>query len=482
MNDKKYLTKRNVFGFAAGGFGQNLIIGTVNSYLLYFYTDVFRIGLVATSVLMMVARIFDALNDPVMGTIVDKTHSKLGKLRVYLAATPIPLMILTIAVFLAPQISQAGKVVYASFTYILWGITYTICDIPFWGLPSVMTPNPDERVKFITFSRLFHSIGGALPLLLLPVSEMIFGEKTTEAYVAMAVFAGVVGAGLFSSAFFFTEERVVQKGSHPSVKDCFRYLVKNKPLRTVVVANVAGFTRAIAISAGLYIATYLAPDAPDFLPASAINTIMAAGWGVTGFIGMLFTPKLLEKADYRKIYLLCCAAGLGAMIIMIILGLAIGYSMYLFLIVFTLMGLPYGVVCNLNYAMIAESIDYIEWKEGKRTEGISVSMQTFMNKMMTALQGALIPIVLLIIGFVTPTDEIPEPTQTEGAITGLFLMVSLLPALGWILNAAVISRYTLVGKERERMYEELRARHEAEALIVDTDTGEANPVSTEESI
>lgn len=460
-NDKKYLTKSNVFGFAAGGFGQNLIIGTVNSFILYFYTDIFRIGLVATSVLMMVARIFDALNDPVMGTIVDKTDSKLGKLRPYLAATPIPLMILTIAVFCTPNFSLAGRIAYASVTYILWGITYTVCDIPFWGLPSVMTPNPEERVKFITFSRLFHGIGGSLPLLVLPISELIWGEKSSGAYLAAAVFAGVVGAGLFSTAFFCSKERVISADKHPSVADCFRYLIKNKPLRTVVVSNVAGFTRAIAISAGLYIATYLAPDAPDFLPASLINTIIAAGWGVAGFIGMLFTPKLLQKADYRKIYLICCALGIAAMILMIILGFTVGYSIYMFVIVFTLMGLPYGIVCNLNYAMISESIDYIEWKEGRRTEGISVSMQTFMNKMMTALQGALIPLFMLIIGFVTPTDEVPSPPQTETAITGLFILVSVFPALGWIINAILVSRYTLVGEERKRMYAELRLRHEA---------------------
>ena len=216
-----------------------------------------------------------------------------------------------------------------------------------------------------------------------------------------------------------------------------------------------------SISAGLYIATYLAPDAPDFLPASLINTIIVAGWGVAGFIGMLFTPKLLQKADYRKIYLICCALGIAAMILMIILGFTVGYSIYMFVIVFTLMGLPYGIVCNLNYAMISESIDYIEWKEGRRTEGISVSMQTFMNKMMTALQGALIPLFMLIIGFVTPTDEVPSPPQTETAITGLFILVSVFPALGWIINAILVSRYTLVGEERERMYTELRLRHKA---------------------
>ena len=466
-NDKKYLTKKNVFGFAGGGFGQNLIIGTVNSYLLYFYTDIFRIGYLATTVLMMTARIFDALNDPVMGTIVDKTHTKIGKLRPYLAATPLPLMILTIAVFCTPELSQAGKIAYASVTYILWGLTYTVCDIPFWGLPAVMTPNPDERVKFITFSRLFHGIGGALPMLTLPIAEIFLGSKTENAYLAIAIFAGVVGAGLFSTAFFFSKERVVQDGPHPTVKQTFGYLFKNKPLRTVVLANILGFARAIAISAGMYIATYLAPDAPDFLPTSMINTLIAAGWGVAGFVGMLFTPALLRKTDYRKIYLICCAAGIGAMALMIILGFTVGYSVYMFVIIFTIMGLPYGIVCNLNYAMISESIDYIEWKEGRRTEGISVSMQTLMNKMMTALQTTVIPLFLMLVGFIEPTDANPEPLQEESAITGLFVMVSVLPAVGWILNALLISRYTLIGEERKRMYEELAARHNAEESVAE---------------
>lgn len=134
--DKLYLTKTNKVSFAVSGFGQNLIIGFVNSYILFFYTDVFLIGAAPAGILMMVARIWDAANDPVMGTIVDKTRSKWGKMRPYILFISLPLALSTAALFIVPSgMGQTGKIVYAYITYILWGMIYTICDVPFWDWP-----------------------------------------------------------------------------------------------------------------------------------------------------------------------------------------------------------------------------------------------------------------------------------------------------------------------------------------------------------
>ena len=160
---KKYLTKTNIASFALAGFGQNLIIGFVNSYILFFYTDVFLIGAAPAGVLMIISRIYDAVDDPLMGTIIDKTRTKWGKMRPYILFTILPLIISTASLFfMPPGLGQTGKIIYAYITYILWGMIYTVSDVPFWGLASAMTPNPTERISFISTSRLVHSIGGAL--------------------------------------------------------------------------------------------------------------------------------------------------------------------------------------------------------------------------------------------------------------------------------------------------------------------------------
>jgi Na+/melibiose symporter-like transporter len=139
---------------------------------------------------MMIARGWDAANDPIMGTVVDKTRSKWGKMRPYILFSALPMALSTASLFLIPSgIGQTGKIVYAYVTYILWGMIYTVCDVPFWGLASSMTPNPKERISFISTSRLVHSVGGALPMVLIPIFLGQLGNK--DGFAAAGISIGV---------------------------------------------------------------------------------------------------------------------------------------------------------------------------------------------------------------------------------------------------------------------------------------------------
>lgn len=149
------------------------------------------------------------------------------------------------------------------------------------------------------------------------------------------------------------------------------------------------------------------------------------------------------------------------MALLAILGFTIGPNMILFVAMYLLMGLPYGLTGNLNYAMIAESVDYAEWKSGRRTEGISASMQTFMNKIMTTLQNALIPLMLLIFNFTEPSDSNITPVQSSLTKTGLMLIASIIPMIAWILNLLIITKYPLHGDYRKNMYIELNQQRKA---------------------
>lgn len=454
---KQYLTKKNKFCFAAAGLGQNLIIGAT-SYLLFFFTNIALIGYAAASVIMIISKIFDAFNDPIMGVVVDKTRTKLGKLRPYLLFAPIPLGILTIMIFYVPDFSRNGKIAYAAITYLLWGIVYTIGDIPFWGSATAMTPNPEERVKFITFSRIFHCIGGALPMVLLPAMEFVYGKDTSASYLALGIIAGVLGGSLFMLSFFGTDERNTSKDKAPTIKECFRYLFKNKPLFIVVLSNILGFGRPILNIAGMYVATYLFFDLPSFMSPAMANTFMMVGFAVSGFLTMIFTPQITKKFNYKQIVFFCCAFAIIGNILLLILGHLIGYSVYLFLIMQLILGTSYGLMCNVNYAMISESVDYLEWKEGIRAEGVSISMQTLMNKLMNALQTAILPILLMIVGFIEPTKANPLPAQTASAKHGLFLIICILPIISWALCALLFRNYDFIGEKREKIYKELNDR------------------------
>ena len=476
--DKTYLTGLNKFSFAFAGFGQNLIIGFVNSYILYFYTDIFLIGAAPAGILMLVARFWDAANDPIMGTIVDKTRSKWGKMRPYIIFSALPLALSTAALFIVPTgLGQTGRIVYAYITYILWGMVYTICDVPFWGLASAMTPNPKERISFISTSRLVHSIGGVLPMVIVPLSVGLFGDKKAYTYAGAAI--GLFGGALFTLAFFGTEERSQSKDKSPTLRECLSYLKINKPLRYVVSANVLGFMRDIPVVAGMYIAVYvLGEQTLTFfgksitLNGAALNTALVAGWGISGYIGMILTPKICEKINYKQIYYYFATIGALASLALFFLPKTF-FSVFITLFI---CGLPYGVVANVNYSMIADSVDYVEWKTGRRTEGVTVSFQTLMNKTMTALQTSAVSLMLIIIGFAQPLEvagELLPQAQSAKAIKGLIFLITLLPALGWLISIIPMRHYSFVGEERQRAHREIIERRARLGQSSESEEGEA---------
>ena len=430
---KKYLTPLNKFSFAAAGFGQNLIIGLVNSYILFFYTDVFLLSAPVTATLMLVARIWDALNDPIMGSIVDKTRTRFGKLRPYLLATPIPLALTTSLLFFVPDFGEVGKSIYACVTYLAWGMVYTVCDIPFWGLPAVLTPNAEERVPFISFTRLFHVVGNSLPIVLVPLIIFL--------------------VGVFSFAFFGTEERCHDvHEDKPKMSQILKAFWHNKPLKLIVLANVLGFMRALPVTSSLYIATYL-------LGNTSLNIIVLGAWGVSGLIGMLVSGKLAKRYTCRRIYLTLSSVGLLSSLILFVSGYS---SPVVLLLSVFVSGFPYGVITTINYGMISESIDYTEWKTGMRTEGFSVSFQTLMNQMMGALQTSLLAWMLIWINFRQPVKnelgDLITQIQTPETLNSLFFIVTILPAIGWALSMIPIAFYDFSGKKKEKIYEELYRR------------------------
>ncbi|MCD7722340.1 MAG: MFS transporter [Clostridiales bacterium] len=139
---KNYVSKNEWLTYAVGAMGQGMVYAVMSSYISDFYLSVMKLSSVFVLVLMFAARIWDAVNDPIMGYIVDKTNLKSGKMRPYLIMTPVPIAILTILLFHCPDLSAAQLMVYAAVTYVAWGMIYTASDVPFWSLPNIMTPKP----------------------------------------------------------------------------------------------------------------------------------------------------------------------------------------------------------------------------------------------------------------------------------------------------------------------------------------------------
>ncbi|NLA77096.1 MAG: MFS transporter, partial [Clostridiales bacterium] len=247
--NRSYVTTREfmIYGIANGG--QCMSYNTLTGYLTYFFVNVFNIDARIVSTMLFLEGIWDTVNDPLMGMIVDKTRTRWGKLRPFLLGVPIPLAVTTALLFSGPLIvgnyspTDYRKVIYMVITYFAWEFMYTIGDVPFWGLSTAISPNPNDRTKAITSARLISSIVGGLPTLFIPilldlVSGGHIGTNLRVIFCLYSIVTSSLGMGLFSMSGLFVKERVIQSEEQPSLLESLKCLVTNRPLRILILKDI----------------------------------------------------------------------------------------------------------------------------------------------------------------------------------------------------------------------------------------------------
>ena len=212
---KNYVPKKEWMAYVIGAVGQGMVYAIMSSYISDFYLNVLKLTPIFVLLLTLLARIWDSVNDPIMGYIMDHVHPKKGKMKPYLLYTPLPIAILTILMFYAPNLSQTALMVFVTVTYVLWDMIYTASDVPFWGLPNAMTPNPAERGVIISRGRTGNGVGSAIPMaffmilgFILPAMGLSGTELEKTKYMSIALFCAIVGNILFVTVYFRTKERV----------------------------------------------------------------------------------------------------------------------------------------------------------------------------------------------------------------------------------------------------------------------------------
>ncbi|MEG1846158.1 MAG: glycoside-pentoside-hexuronide (GPH):cation symporter [Oscillospiraceae bacterium] len=473
--EKKYLSTKEKLSFTVAAFGRSGIYTIMTMFYMVFLIDVAFNGMpnagAIASTIILCGRIFDAANDPIMGMIVDRTRSKWGKMRPYLLFSPIPIAISTIILFAAPSFASSGlKIAYAAFTYILWGVMFTIQDVPFWGLSAVITPNEQERTSFLSTARLGSTFGGILPALFIPILRTsTLGIK--NGYLVGAIIFGVVGALLSSLAFFNTKERVEQSEKVPSIKESVQVVVQNKLLLIVIFAAVLGSTMVIANISADYISNYLIIQngMNGFIPKGTVLTTLTISIGAGMVPAMILFPILRKKFSLKQIYIVSSIFGVITHMAcyFIFVSNVEHINLYLLWACLFFMGFPLGIYNVITYALIADSVDYSEWKTGKRSEGVCFAFQTFLSKVTAGIAGVATGIVLDKGGYIEPDptnlNEMGKQilsTQSPNTLKWLLFMVTVLPAIGFALTIIpmIFNKYT--GKRKEEIQEELRQRHE----------------------
>ncbi len=469
------------YGFANAGqvFGYNLVAG---GYLSLFFTKVFGIPEEAVATMILVLGIWDTVNDPIMGGIIDRTRTRYGKLRPYLLIVPIPLAIATIMLFAGPEIladtkSTVIKIVYMYISYFIWEFFYTLGDVPFWGMSTAISPSPADRTRAISSARFISSILGGLSTTILVVmmdlsNNGAWGLTLSQDFLILAVVAAVMILGLFSLAGRKTKERVVQSVKEPSVIEGFKVMFKNKPLMLIIIGNVIG---ALSGLAGVF-QTYYYSEVLNL--NSAVLWINLPGT-IFGFLTYLLIPKVKKKLDNRQIVMLnlVCRFVVGTLVF--VLGLKF-YNTNILVISILLMiqNFVFSFFNTINMVipteMIGDTVDYMEWKTGERNEGVSFSVLTFVGKLTGSVSTSLGTALLPVIGLTFTTNQAGESVTIKGEHTDLFVwaLFTCIPYLLGLLSIIPYLFYDLTGKKLDKIRADMKVRREQ--LSKEVSGGNAN--------
>ncbi|MDX1357544.1 MAG: MFS transporter [Clostridia bacterium] len=429
-------------GFGIGVMGQNLIYGLITSYLLVYYTDVALIPVATTGILFLVARIWDAVNDPFMGILADRTRTRWGRFRPYMLFVPPFIAAATILVFSVPDAALSVKVTYIFITYILWGMIYTIADIPMWSLTSVITKDTKQKTGLIGLITVFSLVGlVGTNLAVVPMLEGFGGINSPKAYQMVAIIFGIICMITMILIFFSTKERVQPDKSKSTVKESFRVIFKNKPLILAIVSFV------IIMSITTIMQAVMVFFAKDNLGDANLVPIITMAMFVPLLLGTALAGPLSKKMGKKKLFIYTNLIR----VVILLAFLAAGYqSLPLVLVFIAINGFLMGIPTVLLTAMLADSVVYAQWKLGIRNDGLVFSMRTFMAKISSAIGGGLAAFLLGIYGY---SGE--AAAQSQQALTGIFHMNTIWPAVATVIGIIPFFFYNLTDEKVAEITAEL---------------------------
>ncbi len=494
-NPKKYVGKGELWAFAIGSLGQGMVYAMMSSYISDYYVNVLQLPLMFVLLLMLLARVWDAINDPLMGMIVDRNTTKWGKMKPYILFAAIPIAVLTFLMYLSPNLSQGPLMVYSAIVYVLWGMFYTMADVPFWSLPNVLTPSPDERNSIVSFTKIFNSIGSALPEvfffaagLLLPkiisTADPIAYNKKKYLIISIAVIA--IGMVLYVNTYFHVKERVKppitkRKPGEPSQ---LSRIFHCKPLLLVILMGVFSSGRYMIQAAAIHVARYAFYIGPDLTgmtlseKTAAIDasvSIVKTIFQVCAIVGMfgatLFMPYLMKKFDYKKLLISTCLAGFVSSIFTTLIGWFTN-NLYACIPFILISCIPLGVINTISIAMIYDCLDYMELTTGFRDNALGSACQGFINKLGSALSTCGIVVMYMAIGFkpdqMLSTQSIVAATElTRGQNFAMFSLVSVIPGISLLLCAIPMFFYKISGPYKKQMQEDLAAARKAKGFVTE---------------
>lgn len=480
---KKYIKAKEIAAYGFGLFGIALLTGWMPDYASTYFKDFafkgtnlsqeFISGAITT--VMFVAGIVGAVVEIIVGFRVDRTKSKLGKIRPWLLFGAIPLSIVSILVFFAPAVSsQIAALAWMLIVYCAYSAVVVCVESPSNCFGSVITPNPQERGDVISIASIFRSVGqsGGMVVLLVAglVMKAVMGSDGFSAAegkgldLQISTIICVVGCLLFLLIMVFnTKERVPYSTEKVSIKESIKIVFTNKNLLMVALTKLMGFGRGVYGTVSLYIAIYLLGD-------KGLKLALLLPMGIGTAVSMLFVKMLLKKFDTKRTFIICSVYGASILSILFIVTKAVGFTKELvipFLIINFFVGLQHGNTNITPNVMIADCVDEIEYKTGVRQEGLCYAGIGLFSKIASAFTksfGAFL--VFTWSGYVASTQaDVAYIDQSAATLNRFLIIYTIIPAVFVVLQFIPILFYDLTGKKKEQITAELMSRREKSGAL-----------------
>ncbi|GFP74529.1 MFS transporter [Clostridium fungisolvens] len=445
VNETSKISFVEKLAFGGGGFAANIMIQSINMYLMFFYTDVFKINAMVAGTLFLVARLVDAVCDFTIGYLMDHTKSKWGKFRPFVMFGFIPFCVLGVACFVVPGFGDSGKVVYAYVTYIGFMIATTVATLPCQAILPAITQEPMERVKLNNYAQFLGMTGMMIVAVgMMPFVQMLGGKDMSKGFIlTMSIFA-VIAAALYLFWISKVRERVVvKKVEEVRLKDALPIIFRNKYLLLLVGAFVffmSGFT--IRNNVQMYYLIY-AVKRPDLIPTVGLLSMLPL------IATILLVPVIVGKIGKKNALIL----GMSIVVISNVIQYFVGYNNLTAILVLTaVFGIGSGLFVPLVWGILPDTVDYAHWKFGKRTEGIITSTFVFTQKASSGIAGYIAGAALVAVGYM------PNAAQSPATLNGISFLYNIGGAIFAVIAIIFMLFYDLDSKKYNEIVGDLHKR------------------------
>lgn len=497
MDERLTYTKKEAGLYLTGLFGQNLIYNIVTAGLYYYFQNVICLPAMALGWIFAIARIWDAINDPMMGSIVDKTKSKWGKCKPYLLFAPLVVCVITCVAFLNGNYAVAKQdnntvamvliVAWAAVSYILWGMSYTAGDVPLWGVISRMSEVEKDRANLIALARIVASIAAGLGIVsvvaLSQAANKQFGESENaqKGFIVVGIAMTVIASLLFECAGLGVKERVPNSEETKTMKESFILMWKCKPFRRLMISGILRAPLQLLATVVMTLFTYYYCDGDltnAFSNGKTFLTVVIVGGAF--FIGQFgataVCPALMKKIDVKKLYNLTALSAVPMALLFVTYLIApaeltkIGWVV-IDGILLLFAGVGFGAVAVCQSVMISDCIDYEEYNSGYRPDGIFFSGQSFITKFSAGISSIISACVYSLVGYSDVNIEKMNAAIANGASfasdfqpysKAMWFLLTVPPAIGMAVAVLPTLKYEITTKSHSKMLEELIERHKSE--------------------